>query len=92
MAKSYIHYAPKLGYQASVFNLVFVDNFASIKLVSCFQSLPKRKVLTTSSGLTGYGKSSDSRKLVSSLVQGVCGGETVWGNIMLMHGCFTEVS
>ncbi|KAK0212536.1 hypothetical protein DFS33DRAFT_37136 [Desarmillaria ectypa] len=32
LAKSYVHYAPKLGYQASVFNLVYVNNTASIKL------------------------------------------------------------
>ncbi|KAF8070748.1 hypothetical protein FPV67DRAFT_1488598 [Lyophyllum atratum] len=32
LAKSYVHYAPKLGFQASVFNLVYVNNFASIKL------------------------------------------------------------
>jgi len=27
-----VDYAPRLGYQASVFNLVYVSNFASIKL------------------------------------------------------------
>jgi len=32
LANSYLHYAPKLGYQASVFNLVYVNNTASIKL------------------------------------------------------------
>jgi len=32
MAKSYLHYAPKLGYQASVFNLVYVNNVASVRL------------------------------------------------------------
>ncbi|TFK44892.1 hypothetical protein BDQ12DRAFT_730900 [Crucibulum laeve] len=32
LAESYVHYAPKLGYQASVFNLVYVNNTASIKL------------------------------------------------------------
>jgi len=32
LAKSYVHYAPKLGYQASVFNLVYVNNVASVKL------------------------------------------------------------
>lgn len=32
LAKSYVHYAPKLGYRASVFNLVFVNNTASIRL------------------------------------------------------------
>ncbi|KAF9039421.1 acyl-CoA N-acyltransferase [Hymenopellis radicata] len=32
LAKSYVHYAPKLAYQASVFNLVYVNNTASIKL------------------------------------------------------------
>jgi len=32
LAQSYIHYAPRLGYQASVFNLVYVNNAASIKL------------------------------------------------------------
>ncbi|KDQ55227.1 hypothetical protein JAAARDRAFT_37753 [Jaapia argillacea MUCL 33604] len=31
LAKSYVHYAPKLGYQASVFNLVYVNNIASVK-------------------------------------------------------------
>jgi len=32
LAKSFLDYAPQLGYQASVFNLVYVNNFASIKL------------------------------------------------------------
>ncbi|KIY69473.1 hypothetical protein CYLTODRAFT_488874 [Cylindrobasidium torrendii FP15055 ss-10] len=32
LARSYLHYAPKLGYQASVFNLVYVNNIASVKL------------------------------------------------------------
>uniref|UniRef100_A0A0W0F105 N-acetyltransferase domain-containing protein n=1 Tax=Moniliophthora roreri TaxID=221103 RepID=A0A0W0F105_MONRR len=32
LAKSYLHYAPKLGYRASVFNLVYVNNAASVKL------------------------------------------------------------
>ncbi|KAJ7686479.1 hypothetical protein B0H17DRAFT_1071701 [Mycena rosella] len=32
LAKSYVHYAPKLGYQASVFNLVYTNNSASVKL------------------------------------------------------------
>ncbi|KAL0072484.1 hypothetical protein AAF712_000247, partial [Marasmius tenuissimus] len=30
LAKSYLHYAPKLGYKASVFNLVYVNNEASV--------------------------------------------------------------
>ncbi|KAH6913931.1 hypothetical protein BKA70DRAFT_1181759 [Coprinopsis sp. MPI-PUGE-AT-0042] len=32
LAKSFSHYAPKLGYQASVFNLVYVNNAASVRL------------------------------------------------------------
>lgn len=32
LADTYLHYAPKLGYQASVFNLVYVNNVASIRL------------------------------------------------------------
>ncbi|KAJ7782716.1 hypothetical protein B0H16DRAFT_1494064 [Mycena metata] len=32
LAKSYVHYAPKLGYRASVFNLVYANNAASVKL------------------------------------------------------------
>ncbi|PAV24216.1 acyl- N-acyltransferase [Pyrrhoderma noxium] len=32
LARSYLHYAPRLGFSASVFNLVFVDNVASIRL------------------------------------------------------------
>ncbi|KAG7091092.1 hypothetical protein E1B28_010147 [Marasmius oreades] len=32
LAKSYLYYAPKLGYRASVFNLVYVNNVASVKL------------------------------------------------------------
>ncbi|KAF8622710.1 hypothetical protein AX15_006801 [Amanita polypyramis BW_CC] len=32
LAQSYLHYAPRLGYQASVFNLVYVNNIASVKL------------------------------------------------------------
>ncbi|KAG6813516.1 hypothetical protein H0H92_010221 [Tricholoma furcatifolium] len=31
LAKSYLDYAPRLGYQASVFNLVYVNNIASVK-------------------------------------------------------------
>lgn len=31
LARSYLHYGPKLGYQASVFNLVYVNNIASVK-------------------------------------------------------------
>lgn len=40
LAKSYVHYAPKLGYHASVFNLVYVNNVASVKYAlfsSCFR-------------------------------------------------------
>jgi len=32
LAKSYLYYAPKLGYRGSVFNLVYVNNVASIRL------------------------------------------------------------
>ncbi|PFH52123.1 hypothetical protein AMATHDRAFT_57472, partial [Amanita thiersii Skay4041] len=32
LAQSYLYYAPRLGYQASVFNLVYVNNLASVKL------------------------------------------------------------
>jgi len=32
MANSYLHYVPRLGYLASVFNLVYVNNVASIRL------------------------------------------------------------
>ncbi|KAF9529704.1 hypothetical protein CPB83DRAFT_852025 [Crepidotus variabilis] len=32
LAKSYLHYAPKLGYQSSIFNLVYANNTASIRL------------------------------------------------------------
>ncbi|KAJ7818187.1 hypothetical protein B0H14DRAFT_1376500 [Mycena olivaceomarginata] len=32
LAKSYVHYAPKLGYRGSVFNLVYTNNSASVKL------------------------------------------------------------
>lgn len=32
LAQSYLHYAPRLGYKASVFNLVYVNNIASVKL------------------------------------------------------------
>ncbi|KAJ7772148.1 hypothetical protein DFH07DRAFT_803893 [Mycena maculata] len=32
LAKSYVHNAPKLGYRASVFNLVYTNNVASVKL------------------------------------------------------------
>lgn len=33
LAQSYLHYAPKLGYKASVFNLVYVNNVASVRFV-----------------------------------------------------------
>ncbi|KAH7883210.1 hypothetical protein F5I97DRAFT_1939055 [Phlebopus sp. FC_14] len=32
LARSYLYYAPKLGYRASVFNLVYANNVASIRL------------------------------------------------------------
>jgi ribosomal protein S18 acetylase RimI-like enzyme len=32
MATSYLHYAPALGYRGSVFNLVYADNAASLKI------------------------------------------------------------
>jgi hypothetical protein len=32
MASSFLHYAPKLGYRGSVFNLVYADNPASLKI------------------------------------------------------------
>ncbi|KIJ15515.1 hypothetical protein PAXINDRAFT_114666 [Paxillus involutus ATCC 200175] len=32
LARSYLHYAPRLGYTASVFNLVYVNNVASVRL------------------------------------------------------------
>ncbi|KAF5322258.1 hypothetical protein D9619_001692 [Psilocybe cf. subviscida] len=32
LAKAYVYYAPILGYEASVFNLVYVNNIASVKL------------------------------------------------------------
>lgn len=31
LARSYLHYGPRLGYEASVFNLVYVNNIASVK-------------------------------------------------------------
>ncbi|KAI9459963.1 hypothetical protein HD554DRAFT_1599688 [Boletus coccyginus] len=32
LARSYLYYAPRLGYEVSVFNLVYVNNVASVKL------------------------------------------------------------
>ncbi|RPD57750.1 hypothetical protein L226DRAFT_537624 [Lentinus tigrinus ALCF2SS1-7] len=32
LARSYLYYGPTLGYEASVFNLVYVNNIASVKL------------------------------------------------------------
>ncbi|KAI0332981.1 hypothetical protein GY45DRAFT_1320246 [Cubamyces sp. BRFM 1775] len=32
LARSYLHYGPRLGYEASVFNLVYVNNVASVRL------------------------------------------------------------
>ncbi|KAF9645009.1 hypothetical protein BDM02DRAFT_3120913 [Thelephora ganbajun] len=32
LAKSYLYYGPKLGYRGSVFNLVYVNNVASVRL------------------------------------------------------------
>jgi GNAT superfamily N-acetyltransferase len=31
LGESYLHYGPKLGYRASVFNLVYVNNVASVR-------------------------------------------------------------
>lgn len=32
LAKSFLHYAPLLGYRASIFNLVYVNNTASVRI------------------------------------------------------------
>ncbi|KAJ3504458.1 hypothetical protein NLJ89_g7920 [Agrocybe chaxingu] len=32
LSRSYVHYAPRLGYHGSVFNLVYVNNTASVRL------------------------------------------------------------
>lgn len=32
LARSFLHYAPRLGYEASVFNLVYVNNLASVRI------------------------------------------------------------
>ncbi|OCH86081.1 hypothetical protein OBBRIDRAFT_797525 [Obba rivulosa] len=32
LGRSYLHYGPRLGYEASVFNLVYVNNIASVKI------------------------------------------------------------
>ncbi|KAL9940135.1 hypothetical protein V8E36_000840 [Tilletia maclaganii] len=32
LGKSYLHYAPQLGYRGSVFNLVYVNNVASVRI------------------------------------------------------------
>lgn len=32
LGESYLHYAPLLGYRASVFNLVYVNNVASVAI------------------------------------------------------------
>ncbi|KAJ6497704.1 hypothetical protein C8R45DRAFT_822753 [Mycena sanguinolenta] len=32
LAKSYVYYAPRLGYRGSVFNLVYINNSASVRL------------------------------------------------------------
>ncbi|CCL99223.1 uncharacterized protein FIBRA_01238 [Fibroporia radiculosa] len=32
LARSFLYYAPRLGYEASVFNLVYVNNVASVRL------------------------------------------------------------
>jgi len=32
LGRSYLHYGPKLGYRASVFNLVYVNNTASVRI------------------------------------------------------------
>jgi len=32
LAQAFLHYAPKLGYKSSIFNLVFETNVASIRL------------------------------------------------------------
>ena len=34
LARSYLHYGPRLGYEASVFNLVYVNNVASVRYVT----------------------------------------------------------
>lgn len=32
LGQSYLHYAPLLGYRASVFNLVYINNTASLRI------------------------------------------------------------
>jgi L-glutamate-5-semialdehyde N-acetyltransferase len=32
LAQAFLHFAPELGYKSSIFNLVFSDNYASIRL------------------------------------------------------------
>ena len=43
-----MHYAPKLGYEASVFNLVYVNNHASIRFVvieqACFVAIDSKSM------------------------------------------------
>lgn len=54
LAKSFLHYAPALGYKASVFNLVYTNNLASVRYVSAFR-FSRCQVL--SAGLGGSGPS-----------------------------------
>lgn len=66
LAKSYLYYAPRLGYQASVFNLVYVNNIASVKCV--FNFYVHYYVFTMSIfDPSGYGRDSVSLKWVAYL-------------------------
>jgi GNAT superfamily N-acetyltransferase len=56
LAKSYVYYAPKLGYQGSVFNLVYVNNVASIKSVSATLLWILSADSFSTYLLTGFGK------------------------------------
>ncbi|KAE8153422.1 hypothetical protein BDV25DRAFT_168884 [Aspergillus avenaceus] len=63
MGKTYLEYAPKLGYKYSVFNLVFANNVASIKIWD-------RLGFTVIGRVPGAGRLANSEELVDALIIG----------------------
>ncbi|PLB37287.1 GNAT family N-acetyltransferase [Aspergillus candidus] len=63
MGETYLEYAPKLGYKFSVFNLVFENNVASVKI---WEKLGFRVI----GRVPGAGRLANSEELVDALIIG----------------------
>lgn len=63
MGETYLEYAPKLGYKYSVFNLVFENNIASVKIW-------KRLGFEVIGRVPGAARLENSEDLVDALIFG----------------------